>query len=204
MSASALIGIDWGTPSARAYRIGPDGGVLEARSATARDPEARRRRLCRRAGGTAGSLARRPGAAACLRDDRQPPGLARGAVRRLPGDRRRAGRGHRRTAGGELAIVPGVISRDSAGMPDVMRGEETQVVGAIDGDAASGAACFPERTASGRSSSTAPGRLRDLYDRRAVWRARPQHSRTAGGARERRGGPGRLRARRRAGRRPAD
>ena len=37
-----------------------------------------------------------------------------------------------RTPGGELAIVPGVTCRDDAGVPDVMRGEETQLVGAID------------------------------------------------------------------------
>jgi 2-dehydro-3-deoxygalactonokinase len=36
-----------------------------------------------------------------------------------------------RTPGGELAIVAGVTCRDAAGVPDVMRGEETQLVGAI-------------------------------------------------------------------------
>ena len=34
---------------------------------------------------------------------------------------------------GELAIVPGLITRDAGGMPDVMRGEETQIVGAVAG-----------------------------------------------------------------------
>ena len=47
------------------------------------------------------------------------------------------------TGGDELAIVPGVITRDAAGMPDVMRGEETQIVGAIDGDAGSVLAVLP-------------------------------------------------------------
>ncbi len=36
-----------------------------------------------------------------------------------------------RTPGGELAIVPGALCRDATGVPDVMRGEETQLVGAI-------------------------------------------------------------------------
>jgi len=35
------------------------------------------------------------------------------------------------TAGGELRVVPGVTTRDAAGVPDVMRGEETQLLGAI-------------------------------------------------------------------------
>ncbi len=36
-----------------------------------------------------------------------------------------------RTPGGELAVIPGVIVRDEAGVPDVIRGEETQVFGAV-------------------------------------------------------------------------
>lgn len=35
------------------------------------------------------------------------------------------------TPGRELAIVPGLISRDEDGVPDVMRGEETQLAGAF-------------------------------------------------------------------------
>jgi 2-dehydro-3-deoxygalactonokinase len=33
---------------------------------------------------------------------------------------------------GRLLIVPGLLTRDNAGIPDVMRGEETQMVGAVD------------------------------------------------------------------------
>jgi len=39
-----------------------------------------------------------------------------------------------RTPGGELAVIPGVIVRDEAGVPDVIRGEETQVFGAVRDD----------------------------------------------------------------------
>ena len=42
--------------------------------------------------------------------------------------------------GTRLCIVPGLICRDAHGVPDVMRGEETQIVGALDADAASPAA----------------------------------------------------------------
>ena len=40
--------------------------------------------------------------------------------------------------GTRLAIVPGLICRDRAGVPDVMRGEETQIVGVLDASLAQG------------------------------------------------------------------
>ncbi len=40
-----------------------------------------------------------------------------------------------RTPGGELAIIAGISCRDAAGVPDVMRGEETQVAGLVDSHA---------------------------------------------------------------------
>lgn len=39
--------------------------------------------------------------------------------------------GLRTTPGGEMAIVPGLVHRDGDGVPDVLRGEETQIVGAV-------------------------------------------------------------------------
>jgi len=143
MSASALIGIDWGTSAARAYRIGPDGGVLEVRSATLGIQKLADR-------GFADALAELLGP---WRDD-PAPRLACGMIGSRQGWREAPyvgcpasvdalAAGIVVTTGGELAIVPGVISRDSSGMPDVMRGEETQVVGAIDGDAASVLAVLP-------------------------------------------------------------
>ena len=42
-----------------------------------------------------------------------------------------------------LAIVPGVATRDAAGMPDVMRGEETQLLGAVAPDEAGVLAVLP-------------------------------------------------------------
>ena len=52
----------------------------------------------------------------------------------MPGESRRFGRGLMTTPGGELAIVPGARCVGAAGVPDVMRGEETQLVGAIGQD----------------------------------------------------------------------
>ena len=40
-----------------------------------------------------------------------------------------------RVPGAALAIVPGLICRDDDGIPDVMRGEETQILGALADDA---------------------------------------------------------------------
>jgi 2-dehydro-3-deoxygalactonokinase len=39
-----------------------------------------------------------------------------------------------RTPGGELWVVPGVLVQGADGLPDVMRGEETQLAGAVDDD----------------------------------------------------------------------
>src|SRR4029453_12927731 len=44
------------------------------------------------------------------------------------------GLAHVRT--GALAIVPGLVTRDRHGVPDVMRGEETQLLGAVAADEA--------------------------------------------------------------------
>ena len=41
-----------------------------------------------------------------------------------------------RVDAGALAIVPGLVTRDSRGLPDVMRGEETQLLGAVGADEA--------------------------------------------------------------------
>jgi 2-dehydro-3-deoxygalactonokinase len=131
----ALIGIDWGTTHARAYRIGADGTVLAQREAPlgiqrlagkvfaeALDEllgEWRRDPLPRLACGMVGS---RNGWIEAPYVD-TPATLAALAASLV------------HTAGRELAIVPGCMTRDARGVPDVMRGEETQVLGArADGD----------------------------------------------------------------------
>jgi 2-dehydro-3-deoxygalactonokinase len=48
-----------------------------------------------------------------------------------------------RTPDAALAIVPGVSSRDDHGVPDVMRGEETQIFGALADDAATTLVVLP-------------------------------------------------------------
>ena len=131
MPATSLIAIDWGTTSARAYCMDAGGNVIAQRAVPigvmqVQDgcfPEAlsvllgdwRDVNAPRIACGMVGS---RQGWREAPYVDCPAPlaNLAAGIVR---------------TEGGALAIVPGVRTRDSNGIPDVMRGEETQLVGAV-------------------------------------------------------------------------
>jgi 2-dehydro-3-deoxygalactonokinase len=134
-AAAALIGIDWGTTHARAFLIDGAGAVLATRASDlglarlgGRTFEAaldellgpwRDARLPRLASGMIGSR----------NGWMEVPYVA------LPATLDALARGLRRTPHGELAIVPGVIDRDAAGAPDVMRGEETELFGTDDAEA---------------------------------------------------------------------
>jgi 2-dehydro-3-deoxygalactonokinase len=127
----ALIAIDWGTTSARAYRLDESGAILDAKSAPLGIQ----------------AVADRQFAAALdtllegWRDDAVPRigcgmiGSRQGWVEApyvaCPVDLAGLGRTLARTPGGELAIVPGALCTDASGLPDVMRGEETQIAGAL-------------------------------------------------------------------------
>lgn len=131
---AALIGLDWGTSSFRAYRLADDGAVLERREAPAgilqvadRDFEAAFVRLVGDwvAAGTpilaSGMIGSRQGwieapYAPC-------PAGAEGIVGHLVR--------HRTRDGIELHFVPGLSFRGPDGVPDVMRGEETQILGVL-------------------------------------------------------------------------
>jgi 2-dehydro-3-deoxygalactonokinase len=132
---AALIALDWGTSRARAYRVDADGRVLDRR-----DGEYGIQRLDGRtyADAFAGLLGE-------WRDEPLPR-LACGMVGSRQGWREapyvpcpasldQLSRGLVETDGGELVIVPGLSTRDASGMPDVMRGEETQLLGAVAADA---------------------------------------------------------------------
>ena len=128
---TALIALDWGTTSARAYRIDGAGAVLEARSAALGIQSLRDQRFA-------------PALDTLLDDwrDDAAPRIACGMIGSRQGwieapyadcpvDLGGLGSVLTHTPGGELAIVPGVLVRDNAGIPDVMRGEETQLAGAL-------------------------------------------------------------------------
>lgn len=135
MAAAQLIGLDWGSSSLRAMRIGAGGELLEQRSAASGASQL--------SGGAAAF-----GAAldALIADwhDLDLPLLACGMVgsqhgwREAPYAACPAGAEGLLAAavsvdwrGRELRLLPGLRCADARGVPDVMRGEETQVQGAL-------------------------------------------------------------------------
>ncbi len=134
MIASALIAVDWGTTSARAYRLGADGTVLGERSAALGIKQVRdgafAAALAQLLGDWAGDPV--PRIACGMIGSRQgwveaPYSACPAALDALASDLAT-------TPDGALRIVPGVSCVDAAGVPDVIRGEETQVLGAIAAD----------------------------------------------------------------------
>ena len=141
-----MIGVDWGTSSARAYRLAPGGAVLERRE-------------------TALGILRVPagGFPAALRDlagDWIAAGEGRVLLAGMVGSRQGwqeapylpcpAGLDEIARAlvavafeGAEVRLVPGVSAEDPAGVPEVMRGEEVQVVGALEASGPDALLCLP-------------------------------------------------------------
>jgi 2-dehydro-3-deoxygalactonokinase len=140
-----MIGIDWGTTSLRAYRLAPDGTVLARREALRGilsiepggfpdalrattgdwlDSGERRVLVCGMAGSRQGWQE-----APYLPCPANLDGLAQATVSVPFPD-------------AEVRIVPGLSCRDRHGIPEVMRGEETQILGAALGTAAA-TVCLP-------------------------------------------------------------
>jgi 2-dehydro-3-deoxygalactonokinase len=134
MKRAALIGIDWGTTSFRAYRIDAGGTVLEAREAPAGI-------LAVRDGDFEGVLTRAIGA--WLAAEPEAPVIASGMITsrqgwlEVPycpcpaGSAQIAAALMRHPTRPDLHFVPGLSLIGEGGVPDVMRGEETQIVGEI-------------------------------------------------------------------------
>ena len=128
-----MIAIDWGTTSFRAYRLDRDGKVIDSRSSGK------------------GIMAVPPGPQ--VLDEEIPDWLEDGPIvmSGMVGSRQgwveapyvQCPAGYQEIAAAlkpvtwgkrKAWIVPGVACRDAAGVPDVMRGEETQILGcAVDG-----------------------------------------------------------------------
>jgi 2-dehydro-3-deoxygalactonokinase len=133
---ATLIGIDWGTTSFRAYRIGADGGVLETKAAPAGILEVE-------AGAFEAVLEREIGPWLAAAPDL--PVIASGMITsrqgwvEVPycacpagGSELAAGlRRHLMSNGRSLHFVPGLSLIGADGVPDVIRGEETQISGEI-------------------------------------------------------------------------
>jgi 2-dehydro-3-deoxygalactonokinase len=129
--ATALIAIDWGTTSARAYRVAADGEVIASRSADLGIQRVTDGTFARALDVLLGDWCAEavPRVACGMIGSRQ--GWIEAPYVDCPADLMAFGKVLARSPGGELAIVPGAVCRNAAGIPDVMRGEETQLVGAI-------------------------------------------------------------------------
>ncbi len=132
-SEPALIGIDWGTSSLRAFLISGDGEVLERQSSSEGIMHVANREFeavfCRIVGQWQ-SARTLPIVASGMITSRN--GWLETPYEQLPlgaGDLARALVKHRTSCGVELHFVTGAKTEDGSA-PDVMRGEETQIIGA--------------------------------------------------------------------------
>ncbi len=143
---TALIGLDWGTSNCRAFRIARDGAVLEAR-------EAAKGILAVKDAAFAAAFAEfvgdwrdaHPGAPVLMSGmigSRQ--GWVEAPYVELPADTGSLAAALTPAPGTDARIVPGLAGPALAGGRDVMRGEETQVVGSLTAlDGGSGVLCLP-------------------------------------------------------------
>lgn len=141
-----MIGIDWGTSSFRAFRLDPAGAIRERRSAPrgimSIEDGKYAEELLRQAGDwladgetrvlMCGMVGSRQGwrEAPYLPCPAGPADIAAALVP-VPFD------------GADVLLVPGLTDADAAGTPEVMRGEETQILGVLSQIGTDGLACLP-------------------------------------------------------------
>ena len=129
---AALIAIDWGTTSARAYRLDARGRILDEQSAPLGvqkvEPGNFPQALTTLLGGDVPDGV--PMIASGMIGSRQ--GWVEAPYRDCPVDFDGIAAALTPVPGSRLRIVPGLVCRDADGVPDVMRGEETQIAGALD------------------------------------------------------------------------
>jgi 2-dehydro-3-deoxygalactonokinase len=141
---TALIGLDWGTSNCRAFRIARDGAVIEARAAA-------QGILAVKDGNFAAAYetlvgdwlkAHRAPALMCgMVGSRQ--GWVEAPYVELPADAAQLAGSLARVPGTDAAIVPGLVGAALSGGRDVIRGEETQIVGALDPQQPDALYCLP-------------------------------------------------------------
>ncbi len=131
MPATALIAIDWGTTSARAYCLDASGLVIASRAVplgvSQVHPGCFPDALAKLLGDWHDVAA--PRLACGMVGSRQ--GWREAPYVKCPAPLADLAAGIVRVDGDALAIVPGVSTRDGNGIPDVMRGEETQLAGVV-------------------------------------------------------------------------
>lgn len=142
-----MIVVDWGTSSFRAYRLAADGRIVDRRSAP-------RGILTIEAGGFPAALDAEIGGwlgeetgdviLGGMIGSRQ--GWVEAPYVDCPADLESIAGAAESVAWGDrrVRIAPGVVARDGAGVPDVMRGEEVQILGIVDALGAGAATiCLP-------------------------------------------------------------
>ena len=132
VSAIAFVAVDWGTTSARAYAVDAGGSVLATRQAPLGVQQLRTADFAQALDRLLGDWAPLPVPrfAAGMIGSRQ--GWVEAPYLECPARLDALAQRLVWTPARELAIVPGLIHRDESGVPDVMRGEETQLAGALD------------------------------------------------------------------------
>ncbi|HEX6110883.1 MAG TPA: 2-dehydro-3-deoxygalactonokinase [Geminicoccaceae bacterium] len=135
-SPAALIGIDWGTTSFRAYRIGADGRVIDSKSAPLgilKVPAGAFEQVFERElGQWLPDRAELPVIASGMITSRQ--GWVEVPYCPCPAGRDEIARAllqHATGRGRIIHFVPGLSILGDDGVPDVIRGEETQIIGEV-------------------------------------------------------------------------
>jgi 2-dehydro-3-deoxygalactonokinase len=133
-SATALLALDWGTTRARAWCIDASGRIRGSRSAPLGVQQIANADFAAALATLLGDWRdlRVPRIACGMIGSRQ--GWVEAPYVECPAPFHALAERLVFTPGRELAIVPGLLYRDPRGIPDVMRGEETQIAGAVDED----------------------------------------------------------------------
>ena len=131
MQDIALLAIDWGTSSTRVYAMDRRGRIRDARSAPLGVQRVAQGEFAQALETLCGGNvpAGVPLLACGMIGSRQ--GWIEAPYCACPADFAAVAAGLTRVPGTALAIVPGLICRDDDGVADVMRGEETQILGAL-------------------------------------------------------------------------
>ena len=124
----SLIALDWGTTSLRAYLLGADGAVLERREAPLGILNVKDGDFAGAFRGATEGWPQAPALAAGMIGSRQ--GWREAPYVECPAGLGDIARKLLAVEGADLRIVPGVSLVDADGVPDAMRGEETQIFGA--------------------------------------------------------------------------
>lgn len=134
--STALIGLDWGTSNCRAFRIARDGAVLETRTAAQGILAVKDAAFAAAYESLVGDWLKAHAAPVLMCGmigSRQ--GWVEAPYVDLPADAGQLAHNLAQVPGTNAAIVPGLVGDALAGGRDVIRGEETQIVGALDADA---------------------------------------------------------------------